>query len=168
MTGILWLAPLAPIAVPARYSNTQAQRLTLAYGVERSPYADIIGLPVTIAIVTEAWNGDNQALLAIIPSWLPCQNENPHITVSWVGKSAPVKSNLMLDGEYREEPFESIVHCMVEFVEWKAKAPSMKTWKDSPLQQCQHVWKTGDRQGQQCPELTRRSGGYCTSHRPKK
>jgi len=168
MTGIFWLVPITLIAVPARYRNTQAQHLALAYEVERSDYADIVGLPVTIAIVSEAWNGENQALQAIIPSWLPCQNENPHITVSWVDASSPVKSNLMLDGEYEELEFELIVHCLVEFVEWEAKSSNPKTWKDSPLQQCRHVWKTGDRQGQQCPELTRRSGGYCTSHRPKK
>jgi len=168
MTGILWLAPLEPIAVPARHRNTQAQHLTLAYGVERSPYADIIGLPVTIAIVTEAWNSEVQALRAILPSWLPCQNRNPHITISWVDESAPVKSNLMLEGEHKEEPFEAIVHCMVEFIEWAEKEPSLKTWKENPLQQCIHVWKTGDRKGQQCDELTRRSPGYCTRHRPKK
>ena len=166
MTGILWLAPRSPIAVPARYGNTQAQHLTLAYGVERSPYADIIGLPVTIAIVSEAWNGDNQALRAIIPSWLPCQNQNPHITISWVDGSTPVRSNLMLEGEHREEPFEAIVHCMVEFVEWGSKPSQKKTWRDRPLQQCQHVWKTGKLAGQQCSELTRRSPRYCTKHRP--
>jgi len=166
MTGILWLAPIETIAVPDRYRNTQAQHLTLAYGIERSPYAD--RFPVTIAIVSEAWNSENQALRAILPNWLPCQNASPHITVSWADGSAPVKSNLMLEGEHKEEPFEVIVHCLVEFVEWAPKQSSPKTWKDSPLQQCQHVWKTGDRKGQQCPELTRRSGGYCTSHRPKK
>jgi len=167
MTGILWLAPIPPIAVPARYRNTQAQRLTLAYGVERSPYADIIGLPVTIAIVSEAWNGENQALRAIIPNWLPCQNQNPHISVSWVYSSAPVKSNVMLSSQHQEEPFEAIAHCLVEFVEWAPKQSSPKTWKNSALRQCQHIWKTGDRKGQQCDELTRRSGGYCTRHRPK-
>jgi len=166
MKGILWLVPITPIAVPARYRNTQAQHLTLAYGVERSPYAE--GFPVTIAITHEAWNSEVQALRAILPNWLPCQNRNPHITVSWVDDSAPVKSNLMLEGEHREESFEAIVHCLVEFVAWAPKEPSVKTWKDNPLKQCRHVWKTGDRQGRQCPELTRRSGGYCTSHRPKK
>jgi len=164
MTGIIWLAPMTPIAVLARYENAQAQHLMLAYGIERSPH--IVGLSVTIAVINEAYDGEVQALRAILPSWLPCQNQNPHITISWVDGSAPVKSNLMLEGEHREEPFEAIVHCMVEFVEWGSKPSQKKTWRDRPLQQCQHIWKTGKLAGQQCSELTRRSPRYCTKHRP--
>jgi len=166
MAGILWLAPLTPIAVPARYGNTQAPHLTLDYGVERSQYDDIIGLPVTIALIGEAYNDEIQALRAILPNWLHCQNSIPHITVSWVNESAPVRSNLMLRSDHAEASFEAIAHCLIEFIAWEDK-PIPRTWKANPLKQCSYVWMTGDRQGQQCESKTRRASGYCTKHRPQ-
>lgn len=164
--GILWAVPVESIVVQPKYSNVQQQHVTLAYGVDRADYENIIGLPAEITLIAEAWNDEVQAIRCVLPTWLPCQNKNPHLAISWVDESAPVKANLMLDGEHEEIEMQSIAHCIIEFYEWQE--PTVKTWKDRPLQQCLHVWKTGDRAGRRCQEMTRRMPPYCTKHRPRR
>jgi hypothetical protein len=167
MTGILWLAPITSIAVPARYGNTQRQHITLAYGVESEQYADIIGLPSSVGIEAECWDEEVQAVSVVLQNWLPCHNKYPHIAISWVDGSTPVKANVMLESKHQSAPLEwAMLPCMIEFIEWQP-CIIRSSWRDRPLRQCLHVWKTGELKGQRCSEMTRREPPYCTKHRPK-
>ncbi|MBD2076293.1 hypothetical protein H6F86_20900 [Phormidium sp. FACHB-592] len=157
MTGILWLVPITPIAVSAIYPNTQRQHVTLAYGVERKDYENIIGLSASVGILEECWNDEVQTVSVVLQSWLPCNNLHPHITISWVDSSAPVMSNLMLQGEHYSKALDgSVLPCMVEFLEWTDPVDPHK-WRDRSPAICKQPG---------CDKTTRSLTGYCRSHRP--
>jgi len=169
MTGILWAVVQSPIALQPRFQSGVPHHITLQYGVERHEWEHLIGLPVTVGVLEECWNDRVQALSVILPDWwLPCRNPHPHISVSWVEDADPVESNSMLNSEHESAPVDfEYVHCTIEFEEW-GEPVKPKSWRDRPLVQCIHTWKTGERKGCRCEELTRRSSGYCTKHIPKK
>jgi hypothetical protein len=122
MTGILWATIQQPIAIPRRYCCGEPHHITLAYGVDRFKYEELIGLPMTVGVTGEAWNDRIQAIEVVLPSWVPCQNPHPHISVSWVQDAQPVESNMMLAGEHESAQIEfDHLHTIVEFQEWGAK-----------------------------------------------
>lgn len=157
MVGILWLTPLSSLAVSARYTNTQQQHVTLAYGCDRANYEHLIGLPVSISLLSECWNDEVQAISVVLPAWVPCKNLQPHITVSWADGSAPVKANLMLEGDHQKSAVSSeMLECMIEFIEWKSPI-EVRNWRDRHPQECR---QSG------CEKKTRSLTGCCRSHRP--
>lgn len=159
MTGILWLTPISPLSIPTRYPNTQTQCIALVYGCDRADYKDLIGLPVSVALMAECWNDEVQAVSAILPIWLPCKNLNPHIAISWTDESAPVKANLMLESEHQVlKVKDEALTCMVEFLEWKP-AISPRNWSDRLTRKCKQKG---------CDQTTRSVTGYCRNHRPSK
>ena len=169
MTGILWAVVQSPVALQPRYPAGKPHHVTLMYGVERKDWEHLIGLPVTVGVLEECWNDRIQAISVVRPSWVPCYNPHPHISVSWVEDANPVESNAMLNGEHESALVDfEYVTCVIEFEEWGEVPAKPKTWKDNPLVQCRHEWKTGERKGQRCEVMTRRASGFCTKHIPKK
>jgi len=110
------------IVQPLYPNRADVPHVTLAYGCDRGTYEKVIGLPVTLGITAHAWNGEVQALRCVLPTWLHCQVGEPHLTLSWVNGSAPVKASLMLENEHQEEEMQLAVHCMIEFFEWQKRA----------------------------------------------
>jgi hypothetical protein len=168
MTGILWAVVQSPIALQPRYQSGKPHHITLQYGVERQSWEHLIGLPLTVGVLEECWNDRVQAISVALPTWASCSNPHPHISVSWGQDVNPVESNAMLNSEHNSAPvnFDHLI-CTIEFEEW-GEVIKPKSWRDRPLQQCIHTWKTGERKGCRCEELTRRDPPYCTRHVPKK
>lgn len=147
MTGILWAVVRSPIQLQPLYPNGQAHHITLQYGVERELWADVIGLPVTVGAIAHCHNERVQAIAVALPTWVHCQNKNPHITVSWLDDATPVEANVMLQEEHKRIEVAYPVHCQIEFLEW-----------DAPdRQRCRHPG---------CEKITRSKFGYCRSHLP--
>lgn len=160
MTGILWAVPITPIALPRRYPNAQLHHCTLQYEVERAAMEHLIGLPVTIAVTEEVYSDRIQAVVVVLPTWLPCQNIHPHISVSWVDNATPVEANEMLEGEYQKSALDfDHVHCLIEWQEWGEKPIDPRNWSDrSPV-----LCPTCKRQG--IETYTRSVSGHCRKHR---
>jgi len=147
MTGILWAVLQKPLAVQPLYSEGNPHHITLQYGVEREHWEDVIGLPMTAGAL-ELCHGDRiQAIRVALPTWVQCQNPNPHITVSWVPGAQPVEANVMLNGPHHSELLSFPVHTIIEWLEWgeppkricsKCKvAPLRKNNKSGVCSKCQ-------------------------------
>jgi hypothetical protein len=118
MTGILWAVLKTPLTVQPLYPEGSPHHITLQYGVERGPWEEIIGLPMTVGAVAECHNARIQAIAVALPTWVQCQNPHPHITVSWVPGAQPVESNAMLAGEHHKAAVDYPIHTTIEWVEW--------------------------------------------------
>ena len=162
MVGILWGRVDKSIALSPLYPNTQEPHVTLQYGVARSQWEPVIGLPMTVAVIDMVYNDRIQAIALILPTWAPCQNPHPHITLSWVDGAAPVEANAMLlSGKFYRQPIEQeFINTMVEWLEWGALPIKSREWSDRPSSNC----PTCLRQGKKTE--TRSLTGYCRKHRP--
>lgn len=125
MAGILQAVIIDPMSLPITplYQEGTPHHVTLSYGGDRASVSHLIGLPVTVGAIEHCHNEEIQAIRVVLPSWLHCQNPNPHITVSWVPGSAPVRSNAMLAGEHESEAVSYPVHCIIEWIEWGEQKP---------------------------------------------
>lgn len=122
MTGILWAVLLTPTSVQPLYPEGSPHHITLQYGVERGQWEDIIGLPMTVGAIELCHNDRVQAIRVALPTWVQCQNPNPHLTVSWLPGAQPVESNAMLNGPHHASPLEFPIHTRIEFLEWGTPA----------------------------------------------
>jgi len=118
--GILWAVLQAPLGVKPLYSNGSPHHITLQYGVRREGWAQWIGTRFTARAVAVCHNDRVQAVAFTMPSNVPCQNDNPHVTVSWVQGAAPVESNAMLAGTHHRQPLAGEWAFIVEFREWSS------------------------------------------------
>jgi hypothetical protein len=161
VTGILWAVLTSPLPVQPLFSNGQAHHVTLAYGVERDAYEHVIGLPVTVGLIEVCSNETIQAVSVALPTWLPCQNPHPHITISWADGAAPAQANEMLQGAYKAEavPVDHAL-CMVEWLEW-GESPDPRKWAPRAYTFCPTCLRKGVK------TQTRSLTGYCRRHRPK-
>lgn len=135
MTGILWLVPTAPIDIAPRFKNTKSPAVTLLYGVEQSDWISLIGLRASTIIWAECWNHEIQVLRVMLQNWLPRHTANPYVAISWADHSAPVRSNVMLNGQegldYWQLPYAEYQESIwaIEFLEWKSPAPVQRESK---------------------------------------
>lgn len=161
MTGILWAVVAEPIALQPLFSNGQAHHVTLQYGVERKQYEHLIGLPMTVGVLSAAHNDRIQAISVVLPTWAPCQNIHPHITVSWVNGATPVEANAMLlSGEYQQQEFkQEIIHTIIEWLDWGEKPIDPRKWSDRASGLCPTCLN------QKIETKTRSLSGYCRKHR---
>lgn len=119
MTGILWAVLQDTLSVRPLYSEGSPHHATLFYGVERKAWEEIIGLPMTISGIGLAHDSRIQAIRVVLPTWCPCQNPAPHVTVSWQPGVQPVEANAMLAaGDRIETDFDLAIHTRIEFLEW--------------------------------------------------
>lgn len=118
-SGILWGVLAAPLAVRGKYSNGQPHHVTLQFGVDRADWEQWIGLEFEATATVEAWNGRVQAIALKLPDHIPCANQHPHVTVSWLTKASPVESNEMLGSRYSYRLFNQVVQFKIEFLEWE-------------------------------------------------
>jgi hypothetical protein len=159
MTGILQAVLISQLPVQPLFNNTQQHHITLAYGVDREPYNDLIGLPVTVAVVEICSNESIQAAQVILPNWIPCKNPIPHITISWIDGSAPIRANEMLQGEYLSEA-PSVDHgsCIIEWLEW-GDTLDPRNWAPRAYTLCPTCLRQG------VETKVRSMTGYCRRHR---
>ena len=127
MTGILWAVLLEPLPVQPLYPEGSPHHITLQYGVEREQWKDVIGSPMTSGAIELCHDDRIQAIRVALPTWVQCQNPNPHITVSWVPDAQPVESNTMLNGPHHAEPLSIPIQTMIEFLEWGKPAQRICT-----------------------------------------
>ena len=118
MTGILWAVLLEPLSVQPLYPEGSPHHITLQYGVEREYWENVIGLPMTAGVLELCHNDRIQAIRVALPTWVQCQNPNPHITVSWVTGAQPVEANVMLNGPHHSEALNIPAHTIIEWLEW--------------------------------------------------
>lgn len=123
MKGILWATPTTIIQVDPRYLiKPQAQHLTLQYGVELHPfYSCWLGYEFLANLKSETWNGSIQAIAVELPFHVRhlCQNQQPHITLSWQEGCQPVQANRMLATKFNYRLLNRNVNLRIEFLEWK-------------------------------------------------
>lgn len=120
MTGILWAVIQEPFPVKPLFSKGKPHHITLQYKVEREAWEEIIGQPMTALAVQHCWNNRIQAVKVILPSWVQCQNSNPHVTVSWIPDVKPVEANAMLMEEgTNKEVAHFIIPTIIEWFEFK-------------------------------------------------
>lgn len=166
MTGLLWAVPIAPLAIEHRYKNTQTPHVTLAYGAEKEAYQHLIGAKITAIAISQRWNAEIEAIEVALPK-LSLVVPNPHVTLSWVDGSAPVRAIELFkdaEGASREE-LDFSLDCRIKWIEWGDRSPSARRWKGRAYSQCSHVWRTGALAGQQCDKRTRSMSGRCRKHR---
>lgn len=118
MQGILWGVVINRLNIKRIYSNGNPHHVTLQYGAYRGDWEQWIGKEFTATAVAHCHNEKIQAVKLALPSDIPCENVNPHITVSWVQGSSPVESNYMLLNPQEEEPVSYPVSCSIEFLNW--------------------------------------------------
>lgn len=118
MKGILWAVLQKPLAVQPLFFEGSPHHITLQYGVEREAWDNIIGLPMTVGALELCHNDRIQAIRVALPTWVQCQNPNPHITISWVEGAQPVESNAMLNGSHHSEPLGISIPTIIEFLDW--------------------------------------------------
>lgn len=160
MTGILWAVLQEPPSVRTRYCCGKPHHITLQYGAERESWEHLIGLPMTAIAAQEAWNDRIQAIQVVLPTWVSCQNVNPHISVSWVRDAAPVESNAMLANDYQSASVDfDCVSTIIEWVEWGDKPADPRKWRDRPSVPCPTCLRQGN------TVMTRSISGYCRKHR---
>lgn len=116
--GILWAVLLSPLSVEKKYVVGEPHHITLQFGVERDKWEEYIGRQIDAYIEYEAWDDDIQALKVRIPSDIPCQNANPHISVSWRDGISPVRSNDMLLRPKFLVPIGMWMKLEIQFHEW--------------------------------------------------
>jgi hypothetical protein len=118
LSGILWAVLAQPVPVQPLYPNGKPHHVTLQYGVNRADWQHLIGLPITLGVSALAFDDRIQAIKVILPTWVECQNEHPHVTVSWVDGVCPARANRMLAGEHEEISLGvDHLHARIEWLE---------------------------------------------------
>lgn len=119
MRGILWLSlPSQFPPVPALYNLASHYHVTLQFGVDRSPFAHLLGQMVYVHTVANCYNDRVQALLIILPPEVRqlCKNKFPHMTVSTAEGVRPVESNSMLaQPDSNRVPFVKTLNLQFDF-----------------------------------------------------
>lgn len=118
MPGILWAVLQSPLAIQPLFPEGSPHHITLQYGVDRKKWEHLIGLPLTVGAVAHCHNDRVQAIAVVLPTWVPCQNPHPHITVSWAAGVQPVEANVMLAGEHDWVSVAYPIHTTIEWLEW--------------------------------------------------
>jgi hypothetical protein len=116
MTGILWAVIQQPLLIKPLYPCGQPHHVTLQYGVDL--VEDWLNKEFTATCLYEAWNGNIQCLAVKLPTDITCQNQHPHITVSWKQGISPVESNTMLASKFNYKLINLPVKCKIEFLKW--------------------------------------------------
>lgn len=93
MAGILWAVLDSFPATASIYPEGSPHHVTLIFGEERHKYESYIGQKILLNVYQECWDERIQALRVLLPGGFPCNNDHPHITVSYC---KPVESNTML------------------------------------------------------------------------
>jgi hypothetical protein len=118
--GILWVSlnEQSP-PVPPRFSELPKHfHVTLAFNCLEESYKDLIGKGVEIAVNSDCYDQNIQALSVSLPSEVAalCENPNPHVTISMCEGVRPVESNRMLSSDHSfSGRVPNTLHGKVEF-----------------------------------------------------
>ncbi len=118
--GILWVSlnEQSP-PVPPRFSELPRHfHVTLAFNCLEEPYRDLIGKGVEIAVNSDCYDQNIQALSVTLPGEIStlCENTHPHITVSMSEGVKSVDSNRMLSSDHSfSSRVPKTLHGKVEF-----------------------------------------------------
>lgn len=118
MKGILWGVIQQPLPIEKLYSCGLSHHCTLQFGVERKDWQQYEGREFKAIAIAHCYNDRIQAIAIALPGWVPCQNQYPHITVSYQAGVEPVESNAMLEGMHHREEVEYSIQFKIEFLEW--------------------------------------------------
>lgn len=117
--GILQAIPLYPIAYTPRYPITpQSLHITLAFGISQDLIDHWIDAEFWAEIIEEAWNDRVQAFKIKLPDWVMCQNQHPHIALSYVPDAAPVEANDIWKRGHNSQQLVATFPFVVEFQSW--------------------------------------------------
>lgn len=114
--GILWAVPLVPFDCLPIYSNQPATpHITLKHDVSILEVQHWVGVEFEAIATAECFDYWNHAIAIALPMHIPCQNEHPHLTVSWKMGSTAKASNEMLAGLHRRQVMGKSIRCRIEF-----------------------------------------------------
>jgi len=118
--GILWVSlnEQSP-PVPPRFSELPRHfHVTLAFNCLEETYKELLGKEVEIAVNSDCYDQNIQALSVTLPGEITdlCENLHPHITVSMSEGVKPVGSNRMLSSDHSfSNRVPKTLHGKVEF-----------------------------------------------------
>lgn len=114
--GILWAVPQLPFCCAPLYRNQpETLHITLKYDVEIDEVQHWIGVEFEAIAIAECFDHWNHAIAVALPLHIPCQNEHPHLTVSWEMGSSAQASNEMLARSHKRQVIGKMIHCQIEF-----------------------------------------------------
>lgn len=117
--GILWAVIQQPLLIQPKYPVGSPHHITLQYGVDLKKWNYWVKAEFTATCLYEAWNSNIQCVVVKLPDFIPCQNQNPHISVSWKQGISPIESNSMLASKFNYQLVDLQVKCKIEFLEWE-------------------------------------------------
>lgn len=126
--GVLWLILTEEShkklleAIKPLYTTIFGHHVTLFYGIPLQPqHRVLLGTKHIVSVKENAYNEKIQAVTVDLKA-LPCQNINPHITISAMPNTPPVESNKMLQGPHEAMQVVGLdLEGIVQFKEFTGK-----------------------------------------------